>query len=1054
MTKPIESLLAPLVTPARSCAQAPFWFWNGPLDPAEMRRQLRLMAEQRVYWAMPHPRFGMDRRDYLEPAYWKAMDATIAEAQANGQQILLYDEYNWPSGGAGGRITDGRADLYPRGLDYAVRDVTQANPGELTLDGFIAGEPESGEFERVVGAFLVPPGCPQTMREISADGAAAEATPCIATPWGQVTVDGRGIRGHLPPGRHRVLVFFLAFCHHPSPLDPGACSFVDFMNPDTTARFIRFTHEAYRERYAGQFGKDKTIPAIFTDEPSTISAGPFPWTQDFAAEFLRRRGYDLLPHLPALCDDRIAAGWQHRAAYWQTVAELFEERFIGRLGAWCREAGIALTGHIFDENLCMWPAAPHLMNWLRHFDWPGFDALGPRATAAGCKIPASVAHLENKPHLLCEALGLAQGWNATLAMAKRGYQYLAVMGVDVLVPHAFFQTTENRRVECPPSYFFQNPYWKYYGHLADLTARLCAFNRQGRHVAPVALFYPIESLWADGTGGRGQGGKPWEVRATGNAWATRTVRTFNAVLERLSAGPYDCDVVDAEALRKARVVSATGELEIGPERFSCLIFPAVRTIPGDLLPKLMEFARAGGRVLFLACVPERYWPAPAGPAPELWRELHQAGGSGRVRQFATLDELESFLENDTASTLHFPDGRPTGIFVMARRAESASFWLLVNDTVEAHTFTVEIADAACPPGAVDFHILDPETGKTSRLPVEPASGRSRFQLSLGHTAARIIFAGHCGVMPATGSHLQPEDAAAVKSQASPAMTCEVRELRAWQFQIMPDAAATDWFPATGGQPVWCELPAWRMRPRAWEAVRGWEQSGFNDHDWPLVAALRGEAQSAAETVLLRTSLPPGARSLRLPLPVTGEYVLYVNGMQVEKRLGPPPPAGERRLDPWTSGVGDILALEVGSESDWAGLTAPLQVLCAPVQLDSLRHWDALGIGWYTGHASYATTLRLDETPRRAILDLGEVRHYAEIWVNGHLAAHSLWPPYRAEIAPFLKLGDNQLTVVVANSVANRFVWDRGSESRSGASWGVPPQPESSGLTGPVHLELG
>jgi hypothetical protein len=1012
------------------------------------------MAGQHVYAATPHPRFGMDRRDYLEPAYWEAMDATVAEAQAAGQQILLYDEYNWPSGGAGGRVTDGRPDLYPRGLDYVVRDVTQAASGELTLDGFTAGEPESGEFERVIGAFLVPPDCPQLVRELPATGEMPEAAPCQAQPWGQVTADGRGIRGHLPVGQHRVLVFFQAFCHHPSPLDPGACSFIDFLNPESTERFIRLTHEAYRQRYGGQFGKDKTIPAIFTDEPSTISAGPFPWTHDFAAEFGRRRGYELRRHLPALCDDRVAAGWQHRAAYWQTVAELFEERFVAPLGAWCREAGIALTGHIFEEGLGLWPAAPHLMNWLRHFDWPGLDALGPHAAAAGCKIPASVAHLENKPHLLCEALGLAQGWNATLAMAKRGYQFLAAMGVDLLVPHAFFQTTENRRVECPPSFFFQNPYWKYYGKLADLTARLCAFNRQGRHVAPVALFYPIESLWSDSTGGRGQGGKPWEVRATGNAWASRTIATFDAVLNRLSAGPYDCDVVDAAALRKARVVSTTGELEIGPERFACLVFPAVRTLPADLLPRLAEFVRAGGRVVFLDGVPERYWPLPAGPVPELWQELQQAGSPGRVRQLATLDELVSFLESDIAPTLRFPDGRPAELFVLARRSESASFWLFVNDTPAAQRFTVAVAAADCPPGPVGFYLLDPETGEIARLPAEPTAGGVRLQLSLGHTAARIVIAAAGDEIPAAGSPAQPETAVSARVPVPPALVRDVRELRTWQFQLMPAAAGTEWVPTAGAQPQWCELPAWRLRPRAWEACRGWEKPGFADHDWPLVAALRGEAQSVAETVLLRTALPPGARSLRLPLPVTGQYVLYVNGVQAEKRLGPPPPVGELRLDPWGAGVGDVLALEVGSESDWSGLTAPLQVLCAPVQLDSLQGWDELGLGWYSGHAVYATSLRLDEAPGRAVLDLGEVCHYAEIWVNGQRSAPLLWPPYRAEIGPWLRAGDNQLTVVVANSVANRFVWDRGSETRCGASWGVPPKPESSGLLGPVRLELG
>jgi len=57
----------------RAFTQVPFWFWNGPLDPNQFREQLRRMSSKGVYAAMPHPRFGMDRRQYLEEPYWRAM---------------------------------------------------------------------------------------------------------------------------------------------------------------------------------------------------------------------------------------------------------------------------------------------------------------------------------------------------------------------------------------------------------------------------------------------------------------------------------------------------------------------------------------------------------------------------------------------------------------------------------------------------------------------------------------------------------------------------------------------------------------------------------------------------------------------------------------------------------------------------------------------------------------------------------------------------------------------------------------------------------------------
>ena len=118
----MEEILALWHDPPAVCSQAPFWFWNGPLDPNTMRLQIRLMADKGVRAAMPHPRFGMDRRFYLEEPYWDAMDAALDEARKAGSAIWLYDEYNWPSGGAGGRVTDGHPEFYPRGLDYTFVD--------------------------------------------------------------------------------------------------------------------------------------------------------------------------------------------------------------------------------------------------------------------------------------------------------------------------------------------------------------------------------------------------------------------------------------------------------------------------------------------------------------------------------------------------------------------------------------------------------------------------------------------------------------------------------------------------------------------------------------------------------------------------------------------------------------------------------------------------------------------------------------------------------------------------------------------------------------------
>lgn len=1012
-TGAFEQLVENLIHPKKGHSQLPFWFWNGALTPEVMREQLRLMAKQGVHGACPHPRFGMDRREYLEEAFWLAMDATVDEARKLGSSLLLYDEYNWPSGGAGGRVTDGYPHLHPRGLDYSTREVR--GPGVVTLQGFQPGEPESGRFEKIIAAFNVPTDCP------SEDGGNERPYNAIL-PWGEISTDGSAICGKLPPGNWRILVFFESSTGNPSPLDTGSNAFVDFLNPETGKRFIELTHNEYRKRYSGAFGS--TIVGIFTDEPSTICSGPFPWTGRFLEEFEKRRGYSLLSHLPALCDDSYPDGRRYRAAYWRTVAELFEEAFIRPMADWCKENKIALTGHFFEESLKAWPAAPQLMNWLRQLDWPGMDALGKHSQASASKIPASVAHLQGKP-LLCEALGLADGWNITPKTIRRGMQFLGIAGTSVMVPHAFHQTIENPRNECPPSFFVPSPLWRHYHRIAKISDRLCAFNSTGCHKAPLAVYYPIESLWADGTGGRGQGGKPWEVKKNGNRHARHTVKVFDDLVNAISYGPWDCDIVDAAALAQAEIQD--GSLKIGPEHFRCLVLPSTRTLDAAVAGSIASALKAGLLLVILGDAPTCLLDD-AGGALERFNQALETYSS-QILKCSTAQELCGWLDRKipSAAVIGFPDGTPEGILVQARKAHETALWLIVNDNEITSRFQI-LLPVEKQITENDLTAIELDSGSKRSLPAKKVGDHLLIELELGPLDARIVLA---SAKPARGN----ENTAGV-----------IREIKrkipldAWTVQVSPSD---------------CKIPAWKMRERGWEALKGWQQPDCDDSTWCQVVAGQSALGSAsAQSALFRAVLPPGAKYLRRPLPLTGEYELFVNGRLAERRLGPPLNEGLLEISHLCSGLRDILALEVSSHSALSGLSSPLEVCCEAVSLPALMPWTELGLGWYSGIVSYQTHLSLNEIPGTAWLDLGDVEHDAELLVNGEKVAELPWPPYRVEIAKQLRKGENTLTVTVANTLANRFTWDNASPARTGQSWGVIPRRDPSGLLGPVWLELG
>ena len=127
----LEQLYRGFRTPPRSCTQIPFWFLNGEVDGHEYARQIEEMASQGVLQAMPHPRYGMDRRDYLSDRFWAAMEQLLRKASETGFTIHLYDEFNWSSGPAGGRVT---AHVPYRSLGISIRARTVTGPARVTFD--------------------------------------------------------------------------------------------------------------------------------------------------------------------------------------------------------------------------------------------------------------------------------------------------------------------------------------------------------------------------------------------------------------------------------------------------------------------------------------------------------------------------------------------------------------------------------------------------------------------------------------------------------------------------------------------------------------------------------------------------------------------------------------------------------------------------------------------------------------------------------------------------------------------------------------------------------
>ncbi len=141
-----------------------------------------------------------------------------------------------------------------------------------------------------------------------------------------------------------------------------------------------------------------------------------------------------------------------------------------------------------------------------------------------------------------------------------------------------------------------------------------------------------------------------------------------------------------------------------------------------------------------------------------------------------------------------------------------------------------------------------------------------------------------------------------------------------------------------------------------------------------------------------------------------------------------------------------------------------------VVFDRLISWtesENPGIKYFSGTGIYQNTFKVDAGmgTKALILDLGEVRDLAEVFINGK-SAGILWKkPYRTDISQLVKTGENDLKIELVNLWVNRMTGDMLSDPKDrycrtnqtfikSEVWPGGDEPfrlQTAGLLGPVTL---
>jgi hypothetical protein len=121
-----------------------------------------------------------------------------------------------------------------------------------------------------------------------------------------------------------------------------------------------------------------------------------------------------------------------------------------------------------------------------------------------------------------------------------------------------------------------------------------------------------------------------------------------------------------------------------------------------------------------------------------------------------------------------------------------------------------------------------------------------------------------------------------------------------------------------------------------------------------------------------------------------------------------------------------------------------------------------GIRYYSGTATYRKSFDLPEAlrspQRRIALDLGEVKHIAQVRLNGRDLGVLWTKPFRVEITGTVKPSGNLLEISIVNTWTNRVIGDAALPpenrfARTNISFKKDDPLLESGLLGPVRLQV-
>ena len=261
------------------------------------------------------------------------------------------------------------------------------------------------------------------------------------------------------------------------------------------------------DKFPKHFGT--TIKSSFYDDISLYQASPDVWngndrrcwTDGYNAEFKKKFAMSPVEFYPAMWYDIGPSTAAARSMLFGLRAELLSVSFVKRVADWCAAHKIDASGHpAGDYEVSPMGFSGDALKFYQHPQRPLLDVIGAYGDKRdGYKLSGSAAFIYDKPILQCETYGAFEGWkeaNFTPDLLYRTAMELYARGINLIIPHGVWYAHPN--VPTPPEISWRNPIVAASLPAYNTWAARCQLILQGgRHVADIAVLYPITAIYAD-----------------------------------------------------------------------------------------------------------------------------------------------------------------------------------------------------------------------------------------------------------------------------------------------------------------------------------------------------------------------------------------------------------------------------------------------------------------------------------------------------------------------------------------------------------------------------